>query len=156
METQIFTLSDKIKIHGLFLKLQQDKIDLINKRIAELQNSISNETKSSAGDKHETSLAHLQIDIAQQQNQLEQLLIQWRILNQITEVNEHQKIQLGSLVNSNHEWFYLSASLGKVDYNGIKIQAVSQQAPLGMVLLNKKISDPVIFNGKPHIIYSIL
>lgn len=156
MEKERFNLSDKNEIHQLFVRLQQSKIDVVQKNISEIQDSISNETKSSAGDKHETSLAHLQIDMAQQQHQLEQLTIQWRILNQISSLHSHQKIELGSLFNLNELWYYLSASLGNVTFNAVKIQSISQQSPLGSILLGHKSDSEVIFNGKPQQILYII
>ncbi len=54
----------KQKIHGHTLEIINAKISLLQKVLADLKESGSNETKSTAGDKHETALAMLQIEQA--------------------------------------------------------------------------------------------
>ena len=54
-------LSKKI-VHERFLSLIEESISRIQKVLDELKDSGANETKSTAGDKHETALAMIQIE----------------------------------------------------------------------------------------------
>ena len=54
----------KQKIYNHYLGVINDKIKLLQQVLADLKESSSNETKSTAGDKHETTLAMLQIEQA--------------------------------------------------------------------------------------------
>jgi len=54
----------KQKAHQHYLQMVNDKISLLRQDLAGLRESGANETKSTAGDKHETALAMLQIEQA--------------------------------------------------------------------------------------------
>ena len=66
-------LSKKI-VHERFLSLIEESISRIQKVLDELKDSGANETKSTAGDKHETGLAMIQIEQANMRSQLENML----------------------------------------------------------------------------------
>lgn len=53
-------MSFKEKVYQQYLQLVNDKIVSLQKILNELSDSAKNETKSTAGDKHETALAMLQ------------------------------------------------------------------------------------------------
>jgi hypothetical protein len=61
----------KQKIYNYYLQLINDKVHLLQQVLADLKESGSNETKSTAGDKHETALAMLQIEQANTRGQLQ-------------------------------------------------------------------------------------
>ena len=73
----------KEKVCEQFRQLLQDKISSQQKVLLELRQSASNETKSSAGDKHETALAMLQIEQANSGSQLSELLLQKELFDKI-------------------------------------------------------------------------
>ena len=52
----------KLELYNKCLAFTQDRLNTINKTIQELQESLTSETKSSAGDKHETGRAMLQLE----------------------------------------------------------------------------------------------
>ena len=54
----------KQKIYKHYQQLINDKVQQLQKVLTDLKESSSNETKSTAGDKHETALAMLQIEQA--------------------------------------------------------------------------------------------
>ncbi|MEO7835677.1 MAG: hypothetical protein ABIR50_10180, partial [Ginsengibacter sp.] len=64
----------KQKIYNHYLNLINDKVVMLQKTLAELKESGTNETKSTAGDKHETALAMLQIEQANVCGQLQDAL----------------------------------------------------------------------------------
>jgi transcription elongation GreA/GreB family factor len=134
--------------------LKQACVDALAQKIAVLQNmmhevqaSANNETKSTAGDKHETAKAHAQNETERIGKQL-QLLQQMEAQLQRIRSEAHTKIQLGSLVETNLGYFYLSVALGKVRCEDMECMAISMNAPLGVLLVNKVAGDAVLLpNG---------
>lgn len=128
----------KLNVQACFLELSESKIHLLQNKLAELKESAKNETKSSAGDKHETALAILQIELKQIQQQLNEALQQKSILVAIQNTRQKDSIETGSLIKTNHGYFYLSIALGKVTLNDKSIIALSPISPLGAQFLGKK------------------
>ncbi|HRD58863.1 MAG TPA: hypothetical protein PK504_12485, partial [Ferruginibacter sp.] len=71
---------NKQKVYSHFANLLSQKMNELQNVLVELKETSSNETKSTAGDKHETALAMLQIEQANKRNQLEQLMLQKNVL----------------------------------------------------------------------------
>ena len=78
------TLKEKIYQH--YVLLMNEKIKNMQQVLADLKESGANETKSTAGDKHETALAMLQIEQANVRAQLKDALEQMAILEKINPV----------------------------------------------------------------------
>lgn len=122
------------------LQIIQDKL---SEKIATLERMISetrasnNETKSSMGDKYETSREMVQQEINNLQVQLNEN-IQARNSLKTLNTNLHQKIGLGSLVQTDKGFFYIAVSLGDITFNEKKIFVISTESPLGKALFGKK------------------
>lgn len=132
--------------------LIKDKRDKIEAHIALLQTSLSSESKSTAGDKHETGRAMIQLEREKLGNQLKQLELQEAVLKKIKTDYNSNLVVLGSYVETNNMHYYLSISLGKVLLENKDIFAISSQSPIGALLLGKKVGDTITFNGKTSII----
>ena len=146
----------KHKIHTTFLALIKEKISNQTNVKIELQQTAANETKSTAGDKHETALAMLQIEQAQVDAKLEVLRIQLLELNQIDVEKVHTFAALGSLLISNNGFFYLSTALGKITIDDKIIFALSIKSPLGLLFLQKQKGDTFYFRELQYTILDIL
>lgn len=137
-------------------------LDLVNEKIIEMQNSLielgegaKNDSKSSAGDKHETARAMMQIEQEKIGKQLNEALEQKNVLKKINALVVSNKITKGSLVKTNKGVLFISAALGKVVIDDITIIALSPQSPLGMKLMGLKINDSTEINGVKYSIESI-
>ncbi len=146
----------KLKIHQHFLQVINDKIALYQQVLADLKESGTNETKSTAGDKHETALAMLQIEQANTRSQLNDVLAKKVVLEKINPVLIASVILNGSLVKTNHGYFYLSIALGKAIIDDIVVVAISLQSPLGEKLMGLKVGDAAIINNHKYVIENIL
>ena len=73
----------KQKIYNHYLQIIHDKVSMLQKVLDDLKESGANETKSTAGDKHETALAMLQIEQANTRTQLQEVLNQQAALEKI-------------------------------------------------------------------------
>lgn len=126
-------------------RLNNQIVDLKNMMI-DVQSASNQETKSTAGDKHDTARAQTQIEVERLGNQL---LILENMLQDLRKISTEpsKNITLGSFVFTTFGNFYLSVSLGKISENNIDFFAISKQAPLGKILLGKSVNDSV---NMPH------
>lgn len=145
----------KQKIYTHYLQLVNDKIGLLLKVLDDLKESGANETKSTAGDKHETALAMLQIEQANTRAQLKEVELQKVILEKINPSLTPTVIVNGSLIKTNRGYLFLSIAAGKAVIEGEEIIALSQQSPLGKQLTGLKDGDTATINNTQYIIESI-
>ena len=148
-------MTRKEKIHGHCLNLINDKISLLQQVLADLKESAGNETKSTAGDKHETALAMLQIEQSNTRGQLEDALQKKAALEKINPVLSAEQIVNGSLVKTNRGYLYLGVALGKINTAGIDVIALSPQSPLGEKMMGLVVGDTAEMNGNFYIIEAI-
>ncbi|TWI81480.1 hypothetical protein IQ13_2498 [Lacibacter cauensis] len=148
-------MTRKERTHQHCLLLLQQKIDALQKNLHDLSASAGNETKRTAGDKHETALAMLQIEQENNSRQLKEVLQQKAILEKIDPQLQTATIVRGSLVETNKGRFYISLGLGKLKVEEETVFAVSPEAPLGKLLLMKKAGDAFTFNDTDYKIITI-
>lgn len=145
----------KQKVYHHYLEMINDRIHSIQKVLADLKDSAGNETKSTAGDKHEVGLAMLQIEQANTGNQLEDALTKKTFLERINPEVKTDNVVNGSLIKTNRGYLFLSTALGKAEIDGEKIIALSAQAPLGQKLMGLKAGETAEINGTKYVINSI-
>jgi hypothetical protein len=145
----------KVKTYKTCLESIQQKIDVLQKNLHDLSDSAGNETKRTAGDKHETALAMLQIEQENNSRQLKEVLQQKAVLEKLDPHLQTEMIVRGSLVHTNKGIFYISLGLGKLKVEDATVFAVSPEAPLGKLLLMKKAGDTFQFNNTDYEILSV-
>ncbi len=145
----------KQKIYHHYLHLINEKVNLLQQVLTDLKESGANETKSTAGDKHETALAMLQIEQANKRTQLQELLHQQAALRKINPALFASMIVNGSLVKTNRGYFFMSTALGKAVVEDKAIIALSPQSPLGQKLMGLKTGDTAALNDMVYTIEKI-
>ncbi|SEG26139.1 hypothetical protein SAMN05421847_1814 [Halpernia humi] len=121
------------------LKLIHEKLDL---KIKTLENLISetrasnNETKSSMGDKYETTREMVQQEINNLQVQLNENIKAKNSLKLIP-LSANKSIGFGTLVETSNGLFYISVSLGTIEINKQKIFLISPESPLAKAMNGK-------------------
>ncbi len=147
----------KQQIHHHYLQLiNSSKVLLLQQALADLKESGANETKSTAGDKHETALAMLQIEQANTRAQLQEVLEQKAVLEKINPALSAVKIVNGSLIKTNRGWLYMSTALGKATVEDVTVIALSPQSPLGKKLMGLTVSDIAEINNNHYVIEHIV
>ena len=136
---------NKTEILQIIQDKLSEKIGTLERMIAETRAS-NNETKSSMGDKYETSREMVQQEINNIQLQLNENLRAKNSLKLIT-TNPHQTIGVGSLVEIDKVLFYIAVSLGEIIFNEKKIFVISTESPLGNVLLGHKTGEEISLNN---------
>ena len=147
------TLKQKIFAH--YFGVVNDKLERLQKVLADLKESGTNETKSTAGDKHETALAMLQIEQANVRTQLQDVLAKKSALEKIDPTLSTKIIVNGSLINTNKCYLWISAALGKAVIENKQVIALSPQSPLGQKLMGLQPGARVMMNQVEYIIESI-
>ena len=138
-------LSKKI-VHKHFLLVIEESISRIQKVLIELKDSGANETKSTAGDKHETALAMIQIEQANMRSQLENMLQKKLIMQQLDPTIVTEEVRNGSLVFTDKNILYISVAVGKQTMAGKEIIAISPQSPMGLSLMGSVVGSSVMVN----------
>ena len=130
-----------------------EKIQKLEQLIAETRAS-NNDTKSSMGDKYETSREMLQQEINNLQIQLNEHLKSQKILKNINP-NPHKIVTLGSLVETEKGKFFIAVSLGEITFNQEKIFVISAESPLAKAMNGKKTGESFVVNNLSQIIKNI-
>lgn len=129
-------------------------LEKINSKIKELEIiadevklSLLSDTKSSAGDKHETARAMVQLEQEKLNKQLGESIQMKSTLNQINPTILHKQVGVGSLIYTTLGWYFLSVGLGQISVEETTVFALSPQAPLGKQLMGKRVGEELVFNG---------
>lgn len=134
-----------------------EQIDL---KIAEFENLIAdvrasnNDTKSSMGDKYETSREMLQQEINRLQSQLKVQLDQKAALSKISS-EPCEIVKNGAIVQTKQAYFFVSVGIGEIILEGQKIFAVSPEAPLIKVIWGLSAGAQFQFNSVSQEILAI-
>ena len=145
----------KKQLYKLCVDFVDQRLETIQKTIESNQKALTSETKSSAGDKHETGRAMLQLEMEKAGQQLH--VIQ-QMKETLAKMNLHSTdvISLGSLVETNLGTYFISISAGQLQIEDKNYFAISTSSPIGKLLLGKKVEDDLVWNGRKIKIHTIL
>ncbi|MDQ2180098.1 hypothetical protein [Marinifilum sp. D714] len=146
----------KIDLYNKAQELIQSKIKANNESLSALKESVASETKSTAGDKHETGRAMMHLE---QEKVMRQLTNNQKLKSIVDRINpeiENETVQLGSLVITNHISFYVLAGLGQMELNGQYYFVVSFQSELVQAFKGKRKGDSLTFKEQNYTIQEIL
>jgi transcription elongation GreA/GreB family factor len=146
----------KLKIFSQYQTLLQDKIDIYQDLINSLTEDAQNDAKSSAGDKHETTLSKLHIEQEKIANKLKEALEQQAILSKLDIEQVTTNVVLGSLVQTNHLTVFVCTALPKITVDNQTVFAISPQSPLGIQLMHKAVNSEFPVNNVTYKILEIL
>jgi transcription elongation GreA/GreB family factor len=131
------------------------RLQTVEDIISSNQKALQSETKSSAGDKHETGRAMLQLEMEKASQQLIGISQMKEILAKVDISKSSKNAHLGSLIYTNKANYFLSISAGKLTVYGEDFFAISTSSPIGKLLLGKQENDEIIFNKTGFIILKI-
>ena len=144
----------KIELYQFIEKQIEEKINYMQHLIDDLRAS-NNDTKSSMGDKYETSREMMQQEITRIQTQLNEVLVQQEIFSKI-KVIDNDIIGLGSYIETTMGNFCLACSFGEIIFEDKKVFVLSTQTPLAKILSGKTINDSFEMNGKSFKITNVM
>lgn len=138
---------DKISVLNALQTEVNSRVKALEKALDDSRTEMVSESKSTAGDKHETGRAMAQLE----QEKLGRQVLNARELKvaiaQIKTDENHQEIQFGSLVKASNGVFFFSVGIGKLIVEDKSIFCLTMTSPLGNFLKGKSAGDSVQFNG---------
>jgi transcription elongation GreA/GreB family factor len=137
----------KRALHNHCIELANSKVEALESELNATRESATTESKSSAGDKHETGRAMMHLEQEKLHKQLAEAQTIVAELERIDGKAVHTQIGLGTLVKTDKATFLLAAGLGKVDFEGITYFVVSTKAPIAAQFLGKSAGEKVNMNG---------
>jgi len=145
----------KNELYKACLAFVQQRAAMVNEIMASNQKSLESETKSSAGDKHETGRAMLQLEMEKAAHQLDSIAQTKEILRKLNINEDNKTAKLGSLIFTSSGNYFLSIGLGAVKIGSDQFYVISSTSPIGALLIGKKEGESVFFNGKTILIEEI-
>ena len=146
----------KEKVCAYYALNIQDKIDVFKDMIAALTEDAKNDSKGSAGDKHETALSMMHLEQEKLNYKILENVAAKKTFDQIDFGRKSDKVILGSLVQANSTFFLLSVALAKTMIDGHTIYGLSVDSPLAKALLGQKIGNSFKINSSEYVINAIL
>lgn len=146
---------NKENLYQLCLKFIEQRIETAETALKQAREASNDDTKSSAGDKYETSREMMQQDIDRNKRLLIDAEENRKVLEAIGHAAVTDSIRGGSLVYTNQGIFYISISAGQLLSEGKTVFAISAASPIGKLMLGKKKKDSFDFNGKTYVIEDI-
>ena len=145
----------KQELYNLCRKHVENSIREIEAALTDRREAMHNETKSSMGDKYETTREMLQQDINMNLDRLSKAKADEAALMSINPESSSQIVVPGSLVQCSNGNFYIAISAGHFTVGGTKYYAVSLSSPIGSLLKGKQAGDTFVLNGKSNTIHSV-
>lgn len=140
----------KEKVYQHYLNDLNTRIAEVQRHLDELANSLLNEIKSTAGDKHETARAFVHIEQANVSRQLEELQGKMTTLQSLAVNASNEIVAKGSLVKTNKGYLFVSVALGKAIVDNTTVFALSPASPLGSQLMGLKVGGIAVVNGNRY------
>jgi|TARA_B110000914_G_scaffold204388_1_gene198716 FtsZ-binding cell division protein ZapB len=133
----------------------KEKIHLLQFELDSIKEEKNNITKSSAGDKFETSRSLMQIEYDKINNQFLILKNQLKTIESIILIGKKASLGFGSIARTKNLYYFISIGLGKYTVDNNTVYVISLSSPIGKLLNNKKIGDKILFNNKEELILDI-
>jgi transcription elongation GreA/GreB family factor len=146
----------KEELYQQCLSYVQQRMDAAELGIKEAQQSASEDTKSSAGDKYETGREMMQQETNRNLAQLNEANKLKVALNLVGTSASAQQIDNGSVVITNNGRFYIAISAGTLVVNDEQYFAISPASPIAIKMKGLKAGDTFDLNGKIYKIESVL
>ncbi|HET6225074.1 MAG TPA: 3-oxoacyl-ACP synthase [Bacteroidia bacterium] len=139
------TISLKKGLHEQCLQYIQNCINNVQLALADAIQSGNSESKSSAGDKHETTRSLLQLEQEKHTKQLSDLMSSKEKLLRIDPFLHSEVISTGSIAMTTAGNFYIAIAAGKLVADENTYFAISPNSPIAVKLMGAKVKDRVHF-----------
>lgn len=132
------------------------RINTAETALKQSQEASNDDTKSSAGDKFETTREMVSQDIARTKNLLYDGQQNLQLLISLESTpSAGDTIRNGSLVYTSKGIFYISISAGQIKVDDQPVFAISFASPIGKLMIGKKVGESFSFNQNEYTILKI-
>ena len=136
------------------LSVLRSNTDLLENELKSINDEKNSISKSSAGDKHETSRALMQSEFDKINNTYQSQLNHLKVIESL-DMSDKPKIGLGSLVETDSSILFIGIGLGIHQIGNKKVIIVSKASPIGKQLEGKKEGDYILLNNNKEKIIRI-
>jgi len=152
-------MKDTTTLKKELLQYCEDQVDQrhlkIKQTIADIEESLMEESRSSSGDKHQTGRAMLQINRENAGKQLLEIEKLMAVLQRINIQSQSEYAHLGSLVYTDRFTYFISLSIGPVSVEGREYLCVALNSPVGKLLIGKKAGEKFVLNDLEYFIEDV-
>lgn len=137
---------DKSSLIEFLIAYCSNKYEDLNKRMQQLRVDLNSESKSTAGDKHETGRAMIQLEMEKMQAQLqiwEQHLTRCKSLDS----KKVKKIETGALAKTNKGHLFFGVGLGQISFKQESIFCIAMNAPIAQAMISESAGSSVNFQN---------
>jgi hypothetical protein len=145
----------KKELYSQCLSYVQKRMDAAQQAIEEAQKASNDDTKSSAGDKYETSREMMQQETNRNLAQLNEANKLKVILNTVSPAGVSEVAETGSIVITSNGNFYMAIGAGILTVNGENYFAVSPASPIGLKLKGQTAGNEFMLNDKIYLIKKV-
>jgi len=136
------------------IELQAGVINTAKRAMDEAQES-ANEEKGSTEEKFDSFRESMQITRDMHARQLQEAIDGLALLKRIVIVPLADTVKLGAVVHTNLQNYFISASLGELEYDENNYMAVSTQTPIYLALAGKRKGDTFVFRDQKYRILEV-
>lgn len=133
-----------------------ERIANAQQALASASDAAADDTKSSAGDKFETTREMMQQEIARHQQLLADAERMEQVLISLDVRPQSGPAKLGSLIETNRGIFFLAVSVGRIDVEGRAYWVVSTASPIGSRLVGMQAESRFTFNHMEYVIKQVM
>lgn len=155
MNTDELSDATKASLLAACKKYVGDRIDNALQAIASASDAAADDTKSSAGDKFETTREMMQQELNRHQQLLADAQRMEQVINNLNIHADRGPAKLGSLVATSRGMFFIAISMGQLQIDGTPYWVISPASPLGQQLVGMEVGQQVVFNGTTYQITDI-
>lgn len=148
-------MSTKQQLYKACQTFIANRLITVKNMISDIEQGLQSETKSSAGDKHETGRAMLQLEREKAGQQLAEVQKLQEVLSKIDIKKQYSKIVLGSVVETSGLNYFIAISAGEITLKNQKYFAISPSTPIGKLLMAKENGDEIRFRNSTFVITNI-
>lgn len=145
----------KQELYSRCLLVAEERIKTAQNAITAAREASEDDTKSSAGDKYETTREMMQQEISRNEVQLQEAKKIKQSLMAIDPTKPTDSVQAGSLVETSDGTFFLSIFAGSIQLGGKTIITISPASPIGKELKGLKAGDGFTLKGREFRILAI-
>ena len=127
------------------IQKQERIIEDFERGIAELKNQLSSQEESESQE-HRPSPERRELFL-RMEHELAFLNYEMAVLRHIEEDKSLDVVDLGAVVVTNHRTFFISASIERVEIEGLTVIGISQKAPIYQVMKGKKAGESFDYGG---------
>lgn len=139
---------NRAEVFSAIRKKLEAELKEIDNSLEALINDLSNETKSSAGDKYETAREMIQQERQQLETAKQNKKVQLTQLMRLEENKPSKTSEAGSIVTTSNGIFLLGVGIGKIELTAKTfLFALGLQSPLSQQLLGKTNGETFQLNG---------